>query len=149
MSDYYGTHAAAETYFSERLDTKIWDGTLYSDRIAALIMSTRAIDKLNFGSDKNNENQNLQFPRGDDTVVPVEIEYAAYEVALALLDGYNPDEEVETLGVLSEAYSGVRTTYDASHVNEHIRAGIPSIEAWEYLRPFLRDPTQVRLSRVS
>lgn len=146
---FYGSQARAEVYFSKRLDTRIWDEALSSDREAALIMATTAIDKLNFAGDKNDADQDLQFPRGDDTVVPIEIEYAAYEVTLALLDGYNPDEEVETLGVLSESYSGVRTTYDADHVNEHIRAGIPSVEAWEYLRPFLRDPTRVRLSRVS
>lgn len=149
MTEYYGTHTEAIAYFNERLDTRIWDETLYDNRIAALIMAARAIDKLNFAGNKNDSDQNLQFPRGDDIVIPVEIKYAAYEIALAFLDGYNPDQEVGTLGVLSESYSGVRTTYDASHVNEHIRAGIPSIEAWEYLRPFLRDPTRVRLSRVS
>jgi hypothetical protein len=146
---FYGSQARAEVYFSKRLDTRVWDEAIANDREAALIMATVAIDKLNFASDKNDVDQNLQFPRGDDIVIPTEIEYATYEVALALLDGYNPDEEVETLGILSESYSGVRTTYDANHVNEHIRAGIPSIEAWEYLRPFLRDPTQVKLSRVS
>ncbi|KKL95026.1 hypothetical protein LCGC14_1858730 [marine sediment metagenome] len=149
MTEYYGTHAGAETYFSERLDTRVWDETVYNDRISSLIMAARAIDKLNFAGDKAVALQQLQFPRGDDSDVPVEIKYAAYEIAIALLDGYSPDQEVETLGVLSEAYSGVRTTYDADHVNEHIRAGIPSIEAWEFLRPFLRDPTRVRLSRVS
>lgn len=149
MANYYGTHTAAIVYFNERLDTRVWDEALYNDRISALIMATRAIDKLNFAGDKNDADQTLQFPRGDDTLVPTEVEYATYEVALVLLDGYSPDQEVETLGVLSESYSGVRTTYDVGHVNEHIRAGIPSIEAWEYLRPFLRDPTRVRLSRVS
>lgn len=147
--NYYGTQSRAGVYFSKRLDTRIWDETSPKDRDAALIMATRAIDKLNFAGGKNNSDQALQFPRGDDTEIPIDIEYATYEVALVLLDGYDPDQEIETLGVMAEAYSGVRTTYDASHVNEHIRAGIPSIEAWDLLRPYLRDPTQVRLSRVS
>lgn len=147
--NYYGTQSRATVYFNKRLNTRVWDEALYNDRDAALIMATRAIDKLNFAGDKNDSEQALQFPRGDDTEIPVDIEYATYEVALALLDGYDPDQEVETLGVLSETYSGVRSTYDANHVNEHIRAGIPSIEAWDLLRPYLRDPTQVRLSRVS
>lgn len=146
---YYGTISRANVYFSKRLNTRVWDEALYNDREASLIMATRAIDKLNFAGDKHSSAQSLQFPRGDDTEIPVDIEYAAYEVALALLDGYNPDQEAQTLGVLSETYSGVRTTYDADHVNEHIRAGIPSIEAWEYLKPYLRDPTRLRLSRVS
>lgn len=146
---YYGTISRANVYFSKRLNTRVWDETLYNDREAALIMATRAIDKLNFAGEKYDSSQSLQFPRGDDIEIPVDIEYAAYEIALALLDGYNQDQEVETLGVLTEVYSGVRTTYDASYVNEHKRAGIPSIEAWEYLKPYLRDQTQLRLSRVS
>lgn len=146
---YYGTAARADAYFSKRLDTELWDETLANDREAALIMATRAIDKLNFAGAQNDTDQNLQFPRGDDTEVPIEIEYAAYELALVLLDGYSPDQGVETLGVLSEGYSGIRSTYDVDHVNEHIRAGIPSIEAWELLHPYLRDPTQLRLSRVT
>lgn len=146
---YYGTLSRANVYFSKRLNTRVWDETLYNDREASLIMATRVIDKLNFAGDKHDPAQPLQFPRSDDADIPVDIEYAAYEVALALLDGYNPDQEAQTLGVLSVTYSGVRTTYDANHVNEHIRAGIPSIEAWEYLKPYLRDPTRLRLSRVS
>lgn len=147
--DYYGTVERADTYFSRRLNTGPWDSALANDRESALIMATRAIDKLNIGGDKASETQNLQFPRNDDSDIPVEIEYACYEIALALLDGYDQDQEAQTIGVLSEAYSGVRTTYDASHVSEHIRAGIPSIEAWAYLKPFLRDPRKLRLSRVT
>lgn len=147
--NYYGTQSRANVYFSKRLNTRVWDEAVYNDRDAALIMATRAIDRLNFAGDKNDVDQALQFPRGDDTEIPVDIEYATYEMVLALLDEVDMDQEVETLGVLSETYSGVRTTYDADHVNEHIRAGIPSIEAWEYLKPYLRDSTCLRLSRVS
>lgn len=147
--EYYGTISRANIYFSKRLDTSAWDDAIYNDREAALIMATRAIDKLNFAGDKADEDQSLQFPRGDDTEIPVEIEYANYELALALLDGVDQEQEVQTIGVLSEAHSGVRTTYDGDYVNEHIRAGIPSVEAWELLYPFLRDPRQLRFSRVS
>jgi hypothetical protein len=147
--DYYGTISRATAYFTRRLNAGPWDDAYYNDRQSSLIMATRAIDKLNFGSDKASATQNLQFPRGDDTDVPVEIEYACYEIALVLLDGYDQDQEAQTIGVLTESYSGVRTTYDASHVSEHIRAGIPSIEAWNYLKPFLRDPRLLRVSRVS
>jgi len=146
---FYGSIARADTYFSKRLNTGTWDRSTSNDKESALIMSAAAIDKLNFAGSKNDSTQSLQFPRNDDTDVPVEIEYAAYEVAIALLDGYDKDQEIETLGVLSEAYSGVRTTYDIHYVNEHKRAGIPSSEAWDYLKPFLRDPTQLKVSRVS
>lgn len=146
---YYGTSILANEYFNNRLNTRVWDEAISSDKEAALIMAARAIDRLNFAGDKYDADQNMQFPRGDDTEIPTDIVYAAYELALAFLDGVDQDQEVETLGILSETYSGVRTTYDVDHVNEHIRAGIPSIEAWEYLRPYLRDHLQVRLSRVT
>ena len=146
---YYGTISRASTYFENRLGTQAWDDATANDRQSSLIMATRAIDKLNFAGDKADTDQELQFPRNDDTEVPIEVEYACYEIALCLLDGYSQEQEVETLGVLSETYSGVRTTYDAYYVNEHKRAGIPSIEAWELLKPFLRDPRQLRMSRVS
>ena len=146
---YYGTISRATAYFSKRLNTRVWDTALYADREASLIQATRTIDKLNFAGELADAEQNLQFPRNDDTEVPIEIEYACYEIALALLDGYNSDQEVQTIGVLSESYSGVRTTYDGDFVAEHVRAGIPSIEAWEYLYPFLRDSRAVRISRVS
>jgi hypothetical protein len=145
----YGSNTGAEAYFTERLNTDAWDNALVKDRTAARAQATRAIDQLNFENCKNDPLQELQFPRGDDIVVPIEVEYATYELLLKLLEGVDVDQEAETIGVLSELYSGVRTTYDESHVNEHIRAGIPSIEAWRYLKPFLRDPRSLKVSRVN
>jgi hypothetical protein len=146
---FYGTISRANVYFSRRLNTRSWDTAVYSDREAALIQATRTIDKLNFAGDKADSSQSLQFPRNNDAEVPIEIEFACYEIVLVLLDGYNQDQEIQTIGVLSESYSSVRTTYDGDFVAEHVRAGIPSIEAWEYLYPFLRDSRSVRISRVS
>lgn len=146
---FYGSIARGVVYFSKRLNASVWDTASNNDREAALLMAAEAIDKLNYAGDKHLSTQSLQFPRLDDVDIPVEIEYAAYEIAIALLDGYDKDQEIETLGVLSESHSGIRTTYDVNYVNEHKRAGIPSIEAWEYLKPFLRDRTQLKISRVS
>lgn len=147
--NFYGTLLRADNYFNVRLNTGAWDDALTADREAALIMSARAIDKLNFAGDKADVAQELQFPRGDDTVIPVEIDQAGYEIALAFLDEYDIEQEAQTIGVLTEGYSGVRTTYDADYVPEHTVAGIPSIEAWRLLKPFLRDAKVLRLSRVS
>jgi hypothetical protein len=146
--EYYGTLLAAEHYFNYKLDSSDWDLATIKDREKALIQATRAIDKLNFLHDKFNIDQTLQFPRGVSEAVPIEIEYACYEIAIKLLGGIDVDVEAKTLGVMSESYTGIRTAYDPSFVNEHIRAGIPSIEAWEYLKPFLRDSRTVKLLRV-
>ena len=147
--EFYGSMVGAINYFSKKLNTNAWDDALYEDREASLIQATIAIDRLNFLNNKTSSSQNLQFPRGTDITIPVEIEYACYEVALSLLDGVDMEQEAQTVGVMSESHSGVRTTYDESYVNEHLRAGIPSIQAWGFLKPFLRDPLQLRVSRVT
>lgn len=146
---YYGTLIAAETYFSYRLNSDAWDDALVSDREAALIQATRAIDKLNYENEKYEDDQVLQFPRGDDGTIPIEIEYACYEIVIKLLEGHDNEIEAQSMGVLTETYTGVRTTYQSGYANEHIRAGIPSVEAWEYLKPYLRDQRGVELLRVS
>ncbi len=112
-------------------------------------MATRAIDRLNFAGDKADDAQALQFPRGEDVSVPKDIEYACYELALAFLDGVDLEQEAQSVGVASDAFSGVRTTYDGDSYAEHMRAGIPSIVAWQYLKPYLRDPREIVISRVN
>lgn len=91
-----------------------------------------------------------EFPRGTDTVVPDAIVMACYEIAYSLLDGKDPEIELENLGVESHGYSSVRTSYSRTHVPvEHIVNLVPSAIAWRLLRPFLRDDQAVKLARVS
>lgn len=144
----YGSLAGAQTYYDQRLNVQPWEDALVSDRNKALIMSTRAIDKLNFLGSKNSESQQLQFPRGNDTVVPLDIEIAAYECVLEYLDGFNIEEETRSLGVVSNRGWQAGSTYNPAYVNTHIRNGIPSSEAWFYLLPYLVDNTAINLSRV-
>ena len=146
---YYGSLVGADNYFLQKLEVDAWEDSTINKRERALSTATKAIDRLNFEGIKADSLQDLQFPRNDDLVIPLDIEYACYELALAFLDGVNVEQEAQTIGVMSESYSGVRTTYDGDYVNEHIRAGIPSITAWEYLKPFLRDPRLMRISRVN
>lgn len=147
---YYGSIAGANLYFgSQRLNSEPWETALPTDRQKSLIMATRAIDRLNFAGEKTDEVQSLQNPRGDDTVVPLDIELAAYECALKYLDGVDMQDEIESIGIIHNKYLGTSSTYDQSFVAEYIRAGIPSAEAWIHLKPFLRDPQAIELSRVS
>jgi hypothetical protein len=149
MFEYYGSLVFADSYFDNRLDSDCWVQAIVKDRQSALIAATRLIEKLNYAGNKYLPDQMLQFPRGTDILIPVEIEYATYEIAIKLLEGVNQEVEIQTLGVMSESYSGIKTAYDPEFVNEHIRAGIPSSQAWAYLKPFLRDQRQVTLQRVS
>lgn len=94
--------------------------------------------------------QELEFPRGADTEVPEAICRACYEIAHSLLDGKDPEAELENLGIESQGYASVRTTFSRTHVPvEHIVNGVPSSVAWRLLVPFLRDDDAIRVSRVS
>jgi hypothetical protein len=146
----YTDITGAQAYFDERLNTDPWDTADDTDKTKALAMATKIIDRLNFVGDKTDEDQELQFPRNDDEEVPDDIVYACCEIALALLDGVDPEIEFENLWMTSQGYGNVRSTYDRSRTGPmHIIHGAPSIVAWRFLSPYLRDPTQISLDRIS
>jgi hypothetical protein len=159
----YATLEQADAYFETRLFGQAWANAAPQNRSAALTMATEQIDRLNFNGMKHAAwlvaettcddviitaaaaTQELQFPRGRDTVVPVDIRKACYEIAILLLDGKDADEEFEDLPVVSQGYSSVRRTYSRNTVQEHLLNGIVSPLAWRYLRPFLRDALSLRV----
>jgi hypothetical protein len=167
---YYGTLSEANDYFDNRLHESAWYDAAVADRPKALIAATRIINALNFKGDKStvaalldsnpnatdeeiraaDADQPLEFPRGTDTEVPEAIRVASYEIAHSLLDGKDPELELENLGIISQGYESVRTTYNRSQVPiEHLINGIPNAAAWRYIRPFLRDEDAFKLARVS
>lgn len=147
MSNYI-TISDADTYFATRLDTDVWDDASDDDKTAALTQATRAIDRLNYRGKKNSESQDNQFPRYDDSEVPVEVEYACCELALAFLDGVDQEHEFDNLRVQAQQMDIVKSTY-TDEVPIHIVAGIPSIEAWRFLLPYIRDFNSPRLRRAN
>lgn len=168
--EYYGTLQEANNYFDNRLHESAWYGAKPSDRPKALIAATRILDTLNYKGHKHsvymllqgNPNaspeaireqeaaQPLEFPRGADTEVPEAIRIACYEIAHSLLDGKDPEIELENLGIVSQGYESVRTTFSRNQVPiEHIVNGVPNALAWRLIRPFLRDDDAVKLARIS
>lgn len=147
----YATIQEASAYFATRLHSGLWGATNPTDKNASLISATRIIDRLNYMGDKHDLEtpQELEFPRGTDTVVPSDIKIACYEIAFALLDGVDPEMETDNLAVVSEGYSSVRSTYDRNAALPHLAAGVPSMTAWRYLLPYLRDDRSFKMSRVS
>jgi hypothetical protein len=96
------------------------------------------------------ELQPLEFPRGSDTEVPMEIRRACYEIAYSLLDGKDPEMELENLQVTSHGYGEVRAHYERNMGPiEHLINMCPSSLGWNILRPFLRDSQMVQMSRVT
>jgi len=167
---YYGTLCEANEYFENRLHEEAWFGSDAVERPKALLRATQCIDALNYKGNKHpvwelleedsdatdeaireaETEQVLEFPRGADTTVPTAVQLACYECAHALLDGVDPDAELEQLSVVSQGVASVRTTYNRSQQPiEHLLHGIPSATAWRYIKPFLRDGDQIKLSRVS
>ena len=167
---YYGDIDDANEYFAARLHELAWSEAEPTDWPKALWAATQIIDTLNYKGNKatvhtlltNNPDateeeiraaeaeQPLEFPRGNDTEVPEAILRACFEIAHSLLDGKDPEIELENLGVISQGYSSVRTTYQRSQVPiEHLINGVPNAMAWRLIRPFLRDGDAIKVSRVS
>lgn len=93
--------------------------------------------------------QTLEFPRGRDTEVPDEIKWATYEIALALIEGFDPEDAADRMNVIRQAYSAVRTTYDnSSAMAEYLVYGIPTARVWQWLLPYLTDSRIIRISRA-
>lgn len=145
----YLTVVEANSYFEGRLGTQCWDDSSPADQAASLTHATRIIDRLNFVGSKSDSDQDNQFPRNGDTVVPDDVKYATAEIALALLDGVNPELEFENIHMTSQGYGGARSSFDRSVKPPHILAGVPSFTAWTYLRPYLRDHLNLDLFRTS
>ncbi len=172
MAQAYATVDEANAYFVDRLHSTVWDNASDTQKRQALIQATEDIDWLNFKGYKATvaallngvydvsevdpaairaaeAAQELEFPRGTDTVVPPVIQRASYEIAYARLDGVDPDTELENLAVVSQGYAGVRTTYNRiQQPIEHLVAGIASATAWRLLKPFIRDGQAIKTSRV-
>jgi hypothetical protein len=163
----YATTTEADAYFDTRLHSQLWEGASPSDKTKALAQATRAIDRLRFIGQRHSvyltiqngntdsvaiaqavAEQPLEFPRDADEEVPEDIKIACYEEAFTLLDGKDPDAELEDLPVVSQGYSSVRVTVDRSFVQEHLNAGIVSPRAWRYLKPYIAEAREVRLNRV-
>lgn len=177
INEFYGTVVDAQDYFANRLHEHAWSAATADDRLKALKDATQRIDRLNYKGEKAavytvlvaNElesvkeatdaqleliraaeaSQVLEFPRGADTEAPGDIVRACFEITHALLDGVDPDIEMENLSVISDGISSVRTTYNRSqNPQDHLINGIPSITAWRMLQPFLRDDQTLRLNKV-
>lgn len=145
----YLTSEEAQEYFDGRLNTEVWEDATEENKEKALTMATRILNRLNYLGDKTDSAQENQFPRFADSVIPQNILDACCEIALALLDGVDPELEYENLLMVQQSFDVVKTTYDRSMVQEHIIAGVPSIVAWRLIRPYLRDFKTIDLSRVS
>lgn len=166
----YATVQEADAYFACKLHEAAWTASSPTDRQPALIEASRIIDSLNFKGMKHTVyvllegdptasladqraaalTQDLEFPRGADTLTPSRIQWACFEIAYALLDGVDPEMELENMSMTSHGLGSVRASYNRDQEPlEHFMNGVPTATGWKYLKPFLRDDRSRRLSRIS
>lgn len=145
----YADASTADAYFATRVGSDAWDDAEPTNRDKALAHATRIIDALNIVGVKADSTQENQFPRHGQIDVPEDIIFATCEIALALLDGVNPELELENLSQTASGYANVKTTFDRSQLSEHILAGVPSSAAWRYIKPWLVDNRSIGLTRAS
>lgn len=142
----YITIPDADDYFETRLNTEDWLYATDEEKYKSLCMATRIINSLNFSGTSLNINNN-EFPRDDSTIVPQAILEATCEIALSLLDGTDMEQEVENLIATSQSYATVRSEYNPQLVLEHMRAGVPSVVAWNLLKPYLVNSRTISINR--
>lgn len=145
----YTDAGGGDAYFATRVGSDAWDSAETTDKDKALAHATRIIDNLNFVGTKADATQENQFPRYGQTDVPNDIIMACCEIALALLDGVNPELEFENLMQTASGYANVKSTFNRDQLPEHILAGVPSVTAWGYLKPWLTDNRNLRLIRAN
>lgn len=148
MNESYVTNAEADDYFEFRYNSPLWDTLDETTKTKLLVTSSRYLTKLNWAGDKADATQALEFPRGTDTTIPVEIKNGVCEIAYALLDGRDVEYEQELLSHTRLSASVFGVSLDAKTVDVARIHGIPSSLAWSYFRPFLRDGSVVTLVRM-
>jgi len=145
----YITIAEGQAYMDLRLHTRAWECASASEQTKAIAMATNIIDRLNYLGCKTDAAQVNQFPRLDDTDIPQDVKNATSEIALALLDGVEPELEYENLQLRSQGIGTARSNFNKTPPPPHTVAGIPSVTAWRYLMPYLRDPNELDIFRIS
>jgi hypothetical protein len=145
MANSYCLPSDGDYYFSGRLFAEAWYAATPDRKEAALSHATKIIDALSFRGLKAETLQPLSWPRileqGSDPITPQVIYDACCEIALALLTGINPENEFRNVNKTSQGYGALRHTKDTTMVDPHFVHGVPSITAWNYLRPYLTDIT--------
>lgn len=145
---YYGTVDDCDLFFSQRLRSDKWENATENDKEKALYQATRTIDQLAFRGNKTDPDQPLQFPRGGDTSPPGKIVQATYLVAIKLLGNFDADKELALMGQSRSKFGPTVEIEKLPIPHGHIMVGIPSIEAWRLLSPYLMEIKEVKLIKV-
>lgn len=146
----YGSIAGGDRYFSEVIYGQLWLISTVDKKRKAMVTATKMLEQLPFQGYPTEEAQALSFPRNGETATPTPVEEATYELALQLLKGRDAETEQRQLFVKSRKFGRITTDFDHTMAGqEHVIAGIPSLEAWKRIRPFLAPNLTLNLRRES
>jgi len=148
-SNVYVGLAESNAFFATKINHVPWDEASDDAKTRALYEATRLIDRLNYSGQKNDAEQVLEFPRNGDTTIPIDIKNACCEIAFALVDGVDVEIEAQNLTQDQVGFGMARTRHDRSWVLEAMAHNIPSVVAWSYLKPYLRDRSELKFIRVN
>lgn len=168
----YGTVNGGDAYFGSRLHNYDWLNASAADKLAGITEASELINQFDYVEQKYtiavlgdrddytdaaweaavvaaNVAQPDEFPRGDSTTVPTEIEEATYLIAQALLSGRDPEQDLEDQTLKSARLGQLASQRDVTgNSMEHIAHLIPSPKAWNKIKPFLRERNQFCYNRA-
>lgn len=145
----YVTISDASIYINaHHLNRYIWNEAEAEDQQISITMATHAIDRLAYKGQKVSLSQENEFPRGEQTTVPMDISNACCELAFAFVDGKEPEFEFDNLVVSSKNFDKAKIDFRPHADRRHVAAGIYSIEAWKLLRPYMRNYDSFGLWKV-
>ena len=145
---------SVEAYVRYHLGRMAWITTTLENQQAALVTATKVIDRLPYIGYRAVEGQVLKFPRiidglDDGTTVPQSIQEACIEIAIALLNGVDPEMEFNSLTLTRKEYAGLVQVKDARLMEPHKLVGVPSLTGYLLLVPYLREVGTISLNRIS
>lgn len=83
----YGTQARALEYLRASLTGEVFTAESFTLQIKSLITARRWIDRQSFKGEKTGgSSQFTKFPRSGETTVPLNVEFAQYELTLVLIE---------------------------------------------------------------
>ena len=142
--DAYVTLAEYKTYILNNFES---DEYTDNEITRSLNRATKILDRLNWLNTANETDH--AWPRYDESDIPDSIKEATILMAFDLLNGIDPDKEIESLNLTSAAYGSLRTSYTRDQIPAYILAGITSAKVWSYILPYLNENNQIKLQRVS
>jgi len=164
MNSYVDT-PEAEDYFLSRFNATAWTNATIEQKMAALTEATDIIDKLPLTGNKAIKDQELRFPREGQVSldtdpssstygeyipsVPQDVKKACCDIALALLEGIDPEEEFMQLSQITGRYANLAKQKNTILVEDHVAAGIPCVRAFRALAKYIRSYQSVHLGRTS